>query len=295
METIPAEGAAKPAYRTRTWALFAASAPVAVILRRGPRRHFRLIRWDLAHDTFELGQWLHGDVRLCDLSADGSKLLCVVAQRHRAFAEQRAQRRAGVVYEPLRSSAVPTVLTRHRNRRVPRYLKAVVANAKLRARRLDDTWTALSVPPWFTALAIWPTFGSWTGGGVFAGGSQIVLFETPEGLTPITNVPMPSRWRIRPPRAAERPPLAATSPCCDATLEPTARVWAGLLAGGARSIDWVLPRADGDLLFAADGGIYRLGDWQHRSDDLLRQARRLIDLAPMSFERIAPGADALRW
>jgi hypothetical protein len=43
-------------YRTRTSVLFAADAPKAVILRRGPRTHYHLIAWDTATDTSEPGE-----------------------------------------------------------------------------------------------------------------------------------------------------------------------------------------------------------------------------------------------
>ena len=62
-------------YRTRTSVLFAARAPKAVILRRGPRVHYQLILWNTARDTFEPGQWMRGNVRLADLSPSGDKLL----------------------------------------------------------------------------------------------------------------------------------------------------------------------------------------------------------------------------
>lgn len=32
---------------------------------------------------------------------------------------------------------------------------------------IGDAWTAISKPPYFTALALWPNIGSWYGGGVF--------------------------------------------------------------------------------------------------------------------------------
>lgn len=82
-------GAPKPLEaRNRTFlgslkVLFAAKAPKAVILRRGPRSHFHMIAWDVETDTFHRGQWMRGLVRLCDLSPDGTKLLYWAAQYHR--------------------------------------------------------------------------------------------------------------------------------------------------------------------------------------------------------------------
>jgi len=61
--------------RTRTSVLFAVEAPRAVVLRSGPRTHYRLVVWNTQDDTFEPGQWLKGNVRLCDLSPKGTVLI----------------------------------------------------------------------------------------------------------------------------------------------------------------------------------------------------------------------------
>lgn len=61
----------------------AKNAPVAVIIRQGPSRWVRMIRWDMTNDTFELGQWLHARVPNFDLSADGRYVLSFV-QGYRA-------------------------------------------------------------------------------------------------------------------------------------------------------------------------------------------------------------------
>jgi len=48
-----------------------------VLFRRGPSRWVRLIKWNVAEDTFELGQWFKGRIyeKRCDLSPDGTKLI----------------------------------------------------------------------------------------------------------------------------------------------------------------------------------------------------------------------------
>lgn len=58
---------------TRLHGFVASGARVAVLLRRGPSKRVRMIRWDLASDTFERGQWLVGRVYedRCGLSPDG--------------------------------------------------------------------------------------------------------------------------------------------------------------------------------------------------------------------------------
>jgi hypothetical protein len=45
-------------------------------------------------------------------------------------------------------------------------------------------WTAVSKPPFFTALALWPKGDSWNGGGFFEDNSTIHLNHNPERLQP---------------------------------------------------------------------------------------------------------------
>ena len=42
---------------------------------------------------------------------------------------------------------------------------------------IGEAWTAISRPPYFTALALWPNLGSWYGGGVFET-DKLVLLDT---------------------------------------------------------------------------------------------------------------------
>jgi hypothetical protein len=57
--------------------LFAHSAPVAVVLRRGPTKWVQLVKWRTDGDEFEAGQWFKGRIydRRSDLSPDGSLLI----------------------------------------------------------------------------------------------------------------------------------------------------------------------------------------------------------------------------
>jgi hypothetical protein len=54
--------------------LRARDAPVAVVLRRGPSKQTLVVRWNLARNTFEEGQWFAGRIypERCDLSPDGA-------------------------------------------------------------------------------------------------------------------------------------------------------------------------------------------------------------------------------
>ena len=57
--------------------LLAREAATGVLFRRGPSRWVRLIKWNIADDTFEMGQWFKGRIyeKRCDLSPDGTKLI----------------------------------------------------------------------------------------------------------------------------------------------------------------------------------------------------------------------------
>ncbi|MEM9229599.1 MAG: hypothetical protein AAGB10_08340 [Pseudomonadota bacterium] len=99
---------------------FARSASLAVILRQGPSRAYRMILWNHADDSFIDGQWLKSNIYIerCDISPDGRWFLY--------FALDGRQR----------SSAL-------------------------------WSFTAISRPPWFTALALYPQGDTWGGGGRF--------------------------------------------------------------------------------------------------------------------------------
>jgi hypothetical protein len=135
----------------RLFAILAREGPVAVILRRGPSKWVRLIKWNTDTDTLERGHWFHGRIYEwgCDLSPDGSLF---------------------------------------------------VYNAtKFNSRTLSDTeytyaWTAISRPPWLTALALWPEGDCWGGGGSFIDDRTVCLHRLshtapphpdhlPQGLT----------------------------------------------------------------------------------------------------------------
>lgn len=43
---------------------------------------------------------------------------------------------------------------------------------------IGEAWTAISRPPYFTALALWRNLGTWYGGGVFSGARSLLLDAT---------------------------------------------------------------------------------------------------------------------
>lgn len=57
----------------RLFVFLARTAPVGVILRRGPSKWVQLIQWHTKADVFRQGQWFHGRIfeDLCDLSPNG--------------------------------------------------------------------------------------------------------------------------------------------------------------------------------------------------------------------------------
>ena len=85
MRRKPRKSSASPAAPCRLFALLAHSANVGVLLRRGPTRWVRMIRWDVSNDKFELGQWLNGKIYedRCDLSPDGKLLAYIAAKPHK--------------------------------------------------------------------------------------------------------------------------------------------------------------------------------------------------------------------
>jgi len=65
--------------------LFARTAPVAVIFRRGPSKHVEVVRWDTRADTFQRGHWFKGRIydRRSDLSPGGELLVYFASQFNR--------------------------------------------------------------------------------------------------------------------------------------------------------------------------------------------------------------------
>jgi hypothetical protein len=280
-----------PAYRTRLSVLFASAAAKAVILRRGPKTHWHLIAWDLDTDTFTSGQWMKGQVRLCDLSPEGGKLIYWAAQYHGSAARGRSSQ----PYDPLRSG--PLKAPRKR-RKVPRYMREP-GGLRRSPHPVQGTWTAISTPPYFSALAIWPAYGHWTGGGLFHSEREIFVREPENRMVPIENVAIPSTVRIRSLYAPGAPGLAGLRQCAGAPSHGENQgggLWQALVSGGATWVDWVHVQSDEDLLFACDGCVYRLRGWRDLpAQRYLSEARLLADLRDMRFTMLQAPGEAMRW
>ena len=120
---MPASKGKRPAARVE--AIIARNAAVAVILRRGPSRLVRMLKWNLRSDKIEEGQWIEAGIPVtrCDVSPNGDLVACFVASY----------------------------------------------------RRRPGTWTAISRPPYFTALAVWPKATAGAAAGSFVSDARFLL------------------------------------------------------------------------------------------------------------------------
>ena len=280
-------------YRTRTSVLFASHAPRAVILRRGPRSHHRLIVWNTDDDTFEAGQWMKGNVQLCDLSPSGSRLLY--------FAEQFHPRALSKVtlgpYDPLCQTFAkyPKPLVRP-GRKVPRYmLRPAEGPDGAATRAVMGSWTAISTPPYFSALAIWPSIGRWTGGGVFTSERDVLINEATCRMTPIQNVPIPRTVRIASGGRTRGSKMSAYQPTVSESALHVS-IAEILQLSGLLWVDWINLRHEPDLLFAGDGRVFRLTNYARVPEErYLADATPLVDLKDVTFEQVRPPPSAMRW
>lgn len=84
----------RKATAARIHAILAREADTAVVFRRGPAKKTAIIGWNLADDTFKVGQWFYGSFYgyRCDLSPDGKHLLYFAAKYQRAVHDETAER-----------------------------------------------------------------------------------------------------------------------------------------------------------------------------------------------------------
>lgn len=73
---------AGPASQCRMYCIVARDGRSAVVFRRGPSRRVLVLRWWLASDRIEAGQWFKGRIyeRRCDLSPNGDVLIYFAAR-----------------------------------------------------------------------------------------------------------------------------------------------------------------------------------------------------------------------
>ena len=304
-ERVPASSRSRVAAdrsSTRLFVLIARGAEVAVIFRRGPSKSVLLVRWNLADDSFEAGQWLRGRIyeRRCDLSPSGERLIYFAATHRPPFA----------------------------------------------------TWTAVSRPPYFTALALWPKGDAWGGGGLFRDENEILLnhqesaltlaeeYQIPREITvsrlpyggggeddPIFsdriardgwNLLQEARWLKQP--EGGRVSWTSETPEIWSKPHPAKSGWtlqmrtlglherqgpwyvteyavvddAGRVLRDLGRADWADWQSSGDLLFGRDGKIFRdaMGS---KGIDVNPTIRQLIDLSTLKFESREPVPLAMEW
>jgi hypothetical protein len=199
---------------------------------------------------------------------------------------------------------------------------------------IGEAWTAISHPPYFTALSLWTNLGSWYGGGVFASDDRIVLDATctltphPKFKTPPLRIeamkPETAPWEQRLKRDGWELVERGFDPRTHRRI-------------GAREI-WRKPQLDGtatlgreveDVDFRRYGGFYGDAYWLEAGDDLfpldgvdwadwddwdhivltkggrlfraaagpdgLGEPRELFDFNPLTPEQIPPPDWARKW
>jgi len=121
----------------RLFVHLAREAPVGVILRRGPSKWVQLILWHTDTDKFEFGQWFHGRIY---------ESVCDISPDGSIFLYYAAD-----YSEEIRGAPhTPTFMWK---------------------------WTAISRPPYLTALALWPNFDDrYYGGGFFGDNRTCYLY-----------------------------------------------------------------------------------------------------------------------
>jgi hypothetical protein len=89
------------------------------------------------------------------------------------------------------------------------YFVSKFSGRTVRDKEYTYAWTAVSKPPWLTALALWPKGDCWWGGGTFVSGRYILLNHRPEEATPHPQHAPPRSVRVdaNPDAAGEDDPL----------------------------------------------------------------------------------------
>jgi hypothetical protein len=287
---------------TRLYAILAREAPVAVVFRRGPSKQVLLSLWRTDIDKFTDGQWFKGRIyeRRCDLSPSG-RLLIYLAAKYK---------------EP-------------------------------------HAWTAVSKPPFLTALAMWAKQDTWGGGGLFTRENEILLNHREDEKALSEGFELPGSVTVKPlgeysGRGEDSPILARrmsrdgwrliqegtwTENKLDAPVwieYQSPQIWSKTNARNSRyqliyqlvgvherdgpsyltdhmvrdtktgselnlgRSDWADWGRDGDLVFAKEGRILRLGFHQQALDGL-EQACVVRDFTDCTFEARQSPPEARLW
>lgn len=305
--------------RCSLYCILARDGRSAVVFRRGPSKRVLVLRWWLADDRIELGQWFIGRLceRSCDLSPDGN-LLVYFAARHKGelptwTAVSRMPYLTALVLWKCYVDGVG-VFDTSRLVTLSTYVdaQAMTSNGRVRSpmsdadlsrfltvrrqsdrdpatssiqsaghgRLLRDGWTAAREAEYSTFGYSNPFLGrAYTS-------TQIYERPAPRGRS-LTNPVVLSCRRFA---VDGEPPLA---PGFEEFLlrdnVGTKRVFT--------DCSWVDWQATGDLVFARGGCLYRVAK-RHVVDvaaDPLENAQLVADLRPMPFEQRPPPDWATRW
>lgn len=126
-----------------------------------------------------------------------------------------------------------------------------------------------------------------------------MLNEGPGGLAAIENVRRPQWFRVLPNTdtidSGQWPKFSARHGwMCEPAIYD--RVATALVASGITWLEWVVPWDGGELLFAADGCIYRLANWMDVTPErYLSSARLIADFRDLSVTLVPPPPDAMNW
>lgn len=172
----------KEAVPARTFFLLARKSPTAVIFRRGPSDWVQLVKWNTQTDEFEPGQWFRGRIyeRRCDLSPNGELLVYFCSKYSRRRLEEAKQL--------------------HSDQADGRVGKQRLLKRKF-CTEYTYAWTAVSRPPYLTALALWPKGDCWHGGGLFESNRRLLLNHRPIAAVPHRDH-LPTHLRVEPNPAA---------------------------------------------------------------------------------------------
>jgi hypothetical protein len=268
------------------YAIVARDARVAVVFRRGPTRHVRMLRWDLAKDDVEPGQWLYGTVETTAsaLSPDGELLAYCARKRGETFtAVSRPPYFTALAFFGLGANA--------RGGFFPGARELVVGWTFGRQRDEVDTQGVLRLTDMFAYFfGDKRRFESWeaTLHGV-ADAHHGFWAEAPGG---VQRKGCPARRSLR----LEREPVryAAFAPTYAYRLVDADAREGELSLRSLGPRDWVDWDHEGSLLYAEEGRLYR----QRAPASLsvpMQPSRLVADLRDQAFERLEAPAWATRW
>lgn len=184
-------GLQQPAARLH--GIVARKAPVVVIFRRGSSKWIQIVKWNTDTDKFEHGQWFHGQMypRRSDLSPDGSLLVYFCAK-----------------WSGRRIEEADRMLDK-KNAGKPTYDLRLLLKRRPKVRdEYTYAWTAVSKPPYLTALALWPKGDCWHGGGLFKSNRLLWLNHKPLVAVPHRDhVPVGLRFEANPDACGEDDPI----------------------------------------------------------------------------------------